>query len=85
MIRQSGRPGANPGPTIATIQWHLLHHIMYPNNLEECLKYIVETAANFKDVAQNAGHSVTMDQAMVIAIAELQERTADQRCRQEVC
>ncbi len=58
---------------------------MYPNNLEECLKYIVQTAANFKDVAQNAGHPVTMDQAMVIAIAELQERTADQRCRQEVC
>ena len=29
MIRQRGRPGANPGPTIATIQWHLLHHIMF--------------------------------------------------------
>ena len=28
MIRQSGRPGANPGPTIATIPWHLLDHIM---------------------------------------------------------
>jgi hypothetical protein len=33
LIRQSGRPGANPGPTIATIQWHLLHHIMFTNVL----------------------------------------------------
>ncbi len=29
MIRQSGKPGANPGPTIATIPLHLLHHIMF--------------------------------------------------------
>jgi len=74
-----------PPTAIATIPWHQSKNIMYPNNLEECLKYIVQTAANFKDVAEEAGHPVTMDQAMVIAIAELQERTADQRCRQEVC
>jgi len=40
------------------------HHTslqMYPDNLEECLKYIVETAANFKEVAKDAGHPVTLD------------------------
>ena len=58
---------------------------MYPDNLEECLKHIVETAANFKDVANEAGHPVTLEQATVIVIAQLQERTADQRCRQEIC
>jgi len=84
LIRQSGRPGANPGPTIATIPWHLLHHIMYPDNLEECLKYIVQTAANFKEVAKDAGHPVTLDEALVIAVAQLQERTSDQRCREEL-
>ena len=58
---------------------------MYPDNLEECLKHIVETAANFKDIANEEGYFVTLEQATVIVIAELQERTADQRCRQEVC
>jgi len=58
---------------------------MYPDNLEECLKHIVETAANFKAIAEEAGHPVTLAQATMIVVAELQERTADQRCRQEVC
>jgi len=62
-----------------------LSNIMYPDNLEECLKHIVKTAANFKDVANEAGHPVTLEQATVMVIAQLQERTADQRCRQEVC
>ena len=57
---------------------------MYPDNLEECLKYIVKTAANFKEVAKDAGHPVTLDQALVIAVAQLQERTADKRCREEL-
>ena len=29
MIRQRGFGGAIPPTTIATIQWHLLHHIMF--------------------------------------------------------
>ena len=79
-----------PGPrrswsAIATIRGIYLSNIMYPDNLEECLKHIVETAANFKVVANEAGHPVTLEQATVIVIAQLQERTADQRCRQEVC
>jgi hypothetical protein len=71
--------------TIATTRGIYLFNIMYPDNLEECLKHIVKTAANFKAVANEAGHPVTLEQATVIVIAQLQERTADQRCRQEVC
>ena len=57
---------------------------MHPDNLEECLKYIVECANNFKQHAKDAGHPVTLDKAMVIAIAQLQEETANLRCRKEL-
>ena len=59
-------------------------HLMYPDNLEECLKYVVECAGNFKQHAQSKGHPVTFEQAIAIAVAQLQEDTANWRCRKEL-
>jgi hypothetical protein len=57
---------------------------MYPDNLEECLEFVVKCANNFKQHAQNVGHPVTFENAVVIAIAQLQEDTANKRCREEL-
>ena len=57
---------------------------MYPDNLEECLNYVVECAGNLKEYVQSKGHSVTFEKAMAIAVAQLQEDTANWRCRKEL-
>ena len=64
------------GPEVQTLRQLLpqsrgiyhIKHLMHPDNLEECLKYVVECAGNFKQHAQSKGHPVTFEQAIAIAV-----------------